>query len=122
MNGNEDLPGDHFWDSGDAEQQYYAVGQAIAKAEQRAREADIRSHCEFILALYFRKAFCRAQYKWNYESVDLYSDDSSFQSLITELHDRKTQEETEKWQKERKEKLEKQLHHPLNPYWISQDG
>src|SRR5258708_12678589 len=42
MNGNEDLPGDHFWDSEEAEQEYYAVGQAIAKAEEKLKQAQGR--------------------------------------------------------------------------------
>ncbi len=124
MNGNEELPGDHFWDAEEAEQEYYEVGRRIAEAEEKAKEADIHFLCEFTLAYYFRKAFCRAQYKWNYEDKDLYWGDSSFQSHISELkfYDRLIQEEGQKWQKEHKEKLEEYLHTPLNPYWLSPDG
>ena len=75
MKDNEELPSNHFWDSEEAEQEYYEVGRRIEEAEQRARAAAIRYHCESILALTFRRAYCRAQYNKYYEERDYYSDD-----------------------------------------------
>ncbi len=42
MNGDEELPSDHFWDSEEAEQEYDAIGQAIAEAEEKLSEAQSR--------------------------------------------------------------------------------
>jgi hypothetical protein len=39
MNGNEDLPGDHFWDAEEAEQEYYALGRALAEVEERQEKS-----------------------------------------------------------------------------------
>jgi hypothetical protein len=42
VNGNEELLTDHFWDSEEAEQEYYAVGQYIVEAEEKLAEAQSR--------------------------------------------------------------------------------
>jgi hypothetical protein len=42
MNGNGKLPDEHFWDSEEAEQEYHAVEQGIAKAEERLKRAQVR--------------------------------------------------------------------------------
>src|SRR5947209_1016534 len=42
MNGSGELPPGHFWDSEDAEQEYHAVVQGIAEAEERLKRAQTR--------------------------------------------------------------------------------
>jgi hypothetical protein len=44
MNGNHGLPGDHFWDSEEAEQEYYAVKRGITEAEEKLKRAQARLH------------------------------------------------------------------------------
>src|SRR5947209_6673781 len=44
MNGNEELPSDHFWDTEEAEEEYYSVGRAIAEAKEKLSEAQSRQH------------------------------------------------------------------------------
>src|SRR5436305_9843057 len=44
MNGNEKLPGDHFWDAEEAEREYFAIGQAITEAEEKLKQAQTRLH------------------------------------------------------------------------------
>ncbi len=120
MNGSDELPPGHFWDSEEAKQEYYEVGRRIEEAEQRARAAAIRFHCECILALIFRRAYCRAQYTKMFDERDYYRDvnvpgslsEETFQTLITRLHD-------ENWKKYHDEgEIERKLYHPLNPWWI----
>jgi len=41
MNGSDELPPDHFWDSGQAEKEYHAIGRGIAEVEKRLRQAHI---------------------------------------------------------------------------------
>ena len=42
MNGNDELPSGHFWDSEEAEQEYYAVGGGIAEAKEKLKRSQGR--------------------------------------------------------------------------------
>lgn len=42
VNDNEELPTNYFWDTEEAEKEYYAVGQGLAEAEEKLKRAHAR--------------------------------------------------------------------------------
>ncbi len=92
MNSNEELPSDHFWNSDEAEQEYYAVGQAITDTEEKLKHAQAQLHT--VQAVY-----------------DHFSGVPGVAVVLRESNPSRSRE----WEDE-------DLNQALNPYWLPAGG
>lgn len=99
MNGEDELPSEHFWDSPEAEQEYHAIGQGIAEAEEQLSKAQGRLHID--RAIYTRFAAAPGANAVVRRGI-MYSDGSGHI-------------EKEEWMLDR-------LNQGLNPYWLPEGG
>jgi hypothetical protein len=101
MNGNDELPGEHFWDTEAAEQEYHAVEQGIAEAEERLRRAQARLLTVDTVANRF--AGTPGAVSVMRPSLSVFSSDPTY----------------------RNEAIKRDLaslNHALNPYWLPAEG
>src|SRR5258708_16883723 len=96
MNSDEELPGDHFWDLEEAEREYYAIGQALADAQERQEEklAEPQKRLLTILDVYNRFSKTPGVAVVVGRSIPYPN-----------------------WERE-----DKELNHALNPYWLPEGG
>src|SRR6266705_6899055 len=98
MNGDDELPSDYFWASEEAEQEYYAVGQAIAEAEEKLAMARGRMLAASAIADAFPHALNVSSKHHGYSYVYAPSPDN----CLPKDYD--------------------PLNHALNPYWLWPNG